>query len=112
MATDHAPPRAQRLHGFAVETLPQFSTLAGNSYDEALHDNTQTPPPEQAAFRCDFPAWCRTRSHRDRKVIDDLLLGGRGLDVARAHGLTPARISQLRREFHEDWSRFCGDEIT
>ena len=108
---DVLSPRAQRLHGFAVETLPQFSTLAGSPYDEALQDNTRTPPLDQAAFRCDFPAWRRTRSHRDRQVIDDLMLGGRGLDVAREHGLTPTRISQLRREFHADWSHFCGDEI-
>jgi hypothetical protein len=34
--------------------------------------------------------------------------GERTLDVAGRHGLSPARVSQLRREFHDDWARFCG----
>ena len=32
------------------------------------------------------------------------------LDVASKHGLSPARVSQLRREFREDWHRFCEPE--
>jgi hypothetical protein len=38
------------------------------------------------------------------------MAGDRTLDVARKHGITPARISQLRRALHADWSRFCGDD--
>jgi hypothetical protein len=101
--------QAQRRHGFTVDRLPDHSTLSANPYAEALHDNTRTPPPEQVAFRCDFPAWRRTRSQRDRKVIDDLMVGSRTLDIARKYGLTPARISQMRREFQADWSAFCGE---
>ena len=37
------------------------------------------------------------------------MLGERTLDVANKHGLSPARVSQLRREFMEDWTHFCGD---
>jgi hypothetical protein len=101
---------AQRRHGFRVDTLPGVTTPMTNPYDDALHDNTRTPPPDQAAFRCDFPAWRRTHSQRDRRIIDDLMAGDRTLDVARKHGITPARISQLRRALHADWSRFCGDD--
>jgi hypothetical protein len=107
---DVLSPRAQRRHGFTVDKLPDISTLAGTLYDEALHDNTRTPPPEQAAFRCDFPAWCRTLTQRDRQIIDDLMVGGRTLDIATKYGVSPARISQMRREYQADWSRFCGDE--
>jgi hypothetical protein len=78
-------------------------------YEERLQDNTITPPPEQAAFRIDFPAWLGTRTDRDRRVVDDLMLGERTLDVARKYGLSPARISQLRREFLADWTRFTAD---
>src|SRR6185295_10116706 len=58
-AKDVLSPRAQRLHGFSVGSLPDVSTLEGNVYDEALQDNTQTPVPEQLAFRVDFPRWRR-----------------------------------------------------
>jgi len=76
-----------------------------------LRDNTQTPPDEQDAFRLDFPAWRLSRCERDRRLIDDLMIGERTKDVSRKHGLTQGRISQLRREFQEDWSRFCGEEL-
>ena len=39
------------------------------------------------------------------------MTGERTLDVSRKHGLTPARISQLRRDFHDDWERFGGSKV-
>ena len=107
---DALSPRAQRVHGFTVHGLHRSSSLAGASYAEALRDNSRTPPPDQVAFRHDFPAWRRTRSERDRQIIDELIVGDRGLDIARKHGLTPARVSQLRRDFYMDWARYCSDD--
>jgi hypothetical protein len=105
---DVLSPTAQRYHCFVVERLPDFSTLCDNPLTEALRDNTQTPPPEQVAFRLDFPAWLRTRTERDRRLAEDLMTGERTSDVSTKFGLTQGRISQLRRDFHEDWERFCG----
>ena len=107
---DALSPSAQRRHGFLVSALPEVSTLSDNPLCEALADNTRTPPDEQCAFRLDFPAWRLTRAERDRRIIDELMAGERTLDVAGRHGLSPARVSQLRREFHTDWARFCGAE--
>jgi hypothetical protein len=101
-------PLAQARHGFVVASIPDGSALAGDVFAEALRDNTQTPVPEQVSFRLDFPAWRATWSERDRRVIDDLIRGERTGDLARKYGLSPARISQLRREFFEDWCRFCA----
>jgi hypothetical protein len=108
-AKDVLSPAAQRRHGFAVGPLPEVSTCSGSVIDEALHDNTHTPPDEQAAFRLDFPAWVGRRSNRDRRLIGDMVRGERTRDLAARFGLTAGRISQLRREFHDDWSAFCGD---
>jgi hypothetical protein len=47
-AKDVLSPAAQRRHGFAVSALPEFDGCNGNVIEEALHDNTQTPPDEQA----------------------------------------------------------------
>jgi hypothetical protein len=105
---DALSPSAQRRHGFLVSGLPAASTLSDNPLSEALADNTRTPPDEQCAFRLDFPAWRGSRAERDRRIIDELMAGERTLDVAGRHGLSPARVSQLRREFHDDWARFCG----
>jgi hypothetical protein len=107
-AKDVLSPQVQQRKGFAVGKLPDCSTLDGSPLDEALHDNTRAPPDEQCAFRIDFPAWRASRTERDRLILDDLMLGERTLDVAGKHGLSPGRVSQLRRELHDDWEFFCA----
>jgi hypothetical protein len=107
---DVLSPRAQQQHNFTVVSLPEGSSLHGNVFDEALIDNTQTPVPDRVSFRLDFPTWRLSRSDRDRRVIDDLMVGERTLDVADKHGLTAGRVSQLRRDFYLDWQRYCGVE--
>ena len=106
---DVLSPLAQQQQGFAVGKLPDCSTLDGSPLDEALHDNTRTPPDEQCAFRIDFPAWRATHAERDRRLLDDLMLGERTLEVACKYGLSPGRVSQLRREFLTDWRRYCDE---
>ena len=108
---DVLSPVAQRLHGFAVCKLPDFSTLDGSPLEEALIDNTVSPVPEQVAFRLDFPVWRLTHSEHDRRLIDTLMLGGRTKEVSRLFGLSQGRISQKRRQFLADWRRFCGEPV-
>ena len=112
---------AQWRHGFRVEGLPA-STRRGHedlhsvgggqrqagAFEERLRDNTRTAVPEQAAFRCDFPGWLATRTERDRRVIHDMARNERTSDLARKYGISPARVSQLRREYYDDWQRFCA----
>jgi len=97
---------AQQRHHFVVGKLPDFSTLMTNPLEEALTDNTQSPVLEQVCFRCDFPRWRHRYRARDRRVIDDLMRGERTKDVAEKHHLSPGRVSQLRRQFHDDWQAF------
>jgi hypothetical protein len=103
--------RTQQRQGFVVEKLPDFSTLSENPLAEALADNTVTPPPDAAAFRVDFPRWLRSLPRRDRRVAKDLMIGERPLPTARRFHLSPARVSQLRRELCEDWARFHGEVV-
>jgi hypothetical protein len=99
---------AQRQYDFTVVKLPDNSPLSTNPLAEALHDNTQTPPDEQAAFRIDFPEWLSSLGDRDRRVVEALMVGERTFDVAQRYGLTPSRVSQLRAQFHDDWQQFCS----
>src|ERR1700676_518198 len=121
-AKDVMSSQAQQRHGFKVESLPVstcapleslYSMPQGQEkqdiFEERLQDNTQTPVPDQAAFRCDFPMWRLSRTDRDRRVIDDLGMGERTLDVSKKYGISPGRISQLRRDFMDDWQRFTAD---
>ena len=108
-AKDALSPVAQRRHGFAVARLPDFSTLNGNPLFDALHDNTRSPVPEQVAFRFDFPAWLASLGARDRGIAQDMAQGHRTGELADAYGLSPARVSQLRRQFHCHWQTFCSE---
>jgi hypothetical protein len=100
----------QQRHGFVVQTLPHEDTCRDdNPVILALHDNTQSPVPDQVAFRLDFPAWVQTYPERKRRVMRDLMMGERTRDVSRKHRLSPGRISQMRREFMDEWSRFQGE---
>ncbi len=74
-------------------------------------DNTQSPPDEQAAFRIDFPAFLESLTDRDRRVAEDMMSGDTTLDLAARHRVSPARISQLRREFKDDWEAFTADRM-
>jgi hypothetical protein len=111
----------QRGHGFHVERLPSctqasherlYAEVHGqelhDAFEERLRDNTITPVPEQVAFRIDWPAWLRTLTGRERRLIRAMALSERTLDLSKQFEVSPARISQLRREFFEGWERFCG----
>jgi hypothetical protein len=76
---------------------------------EQLTENCRTPVAEQAAFRIDFPQWLLALSQRDRRIIEDLAFGERTGDVAVKYGVSPSRISQMRKQLQEGWERFVGD---
>ena len=99
---------AQQRHSFSVNRLPDYSTLSVNPYTEALIDNTVSPVPDQVAFRLDWPAWLKTRTRRDRKIIADMARRERTMDLSKKFGLSPGRISQLRGQYQEDWERYCA----
>jgi hypothetical protein len=107
-ARDAMSGAAQRKRGFMVGSLPN-GTPSDNVFAEALHDNTVSPVPDQVAFRIDFPAWRRTRSERDRRVIDCMMAGESTTILSRLFNVSAARISQMRRELHTDWLSFCGE---
>jgi hypothetical protein len=108
---DALSPLAQQRHSFTVTSLPLHSTLSANPFSEALADNTRSTVPEQVAFRCDFPAWLLTLGDRNRRIAEDMMLGHRTTELADMHRITQGRVSQLRREFHANWQRFCGDPV-
>ena len=89
--------RAQRRHGFTVESLIESKgrrvressirtdrMRQPDAIEEMLRGNTRTPPCEQAVFKIDFANWLAARSHQDRQMIHELSLGERTNDVAKS----------------------------
>ena len=114
----------QRRNGFSVEPLPisprtSHEQLYGlpngqelhDAYEERLRDNTTTPVPDQVQFRIDWPAWLATLSGRERRMIRAMARSESTKDISREFELSPARISQKRSEFREEWVRFCEDPV-
>jgi len=108
---DVLSPSAQRQFDFTIHSLSEGHALYDEEFAEALKGNPYTPPDEQAAFRLDWPSWLSTRTDRDRRLIRDLMVGEHTNAVAEKYGLTSSRISQLRREYRDDWLRFRGESI-
>ncbi len=106
---DVLAPIARHTHDITVVSLRQARTFP-NPWEEALHDNRVSPVPDQVGWRLDFPRWRGSHSPRDQAIIDDLMIGERTREVAQLHALSPARVSQLRQEFHTSWRRF-HDEV-
>ena len=92
--------------GCRVDHLRQ----ADPEWADALVDDRQTPIPDQASFRCDFPDWLRTLKPRDRQIADLLALGHSTESTAKRFRLSAARISQLRNELRERWHQFHGEQ--
>ena len=110
-ARDAMDRHVQQRHNFDVEKLGDFSALGGDSFTEALADNTVTPPPDAAAFRVDFPRWLGLLRERDRRLASQLMIGERTGAAAQRFGMSEARVSQVRRELCDDWSRFHGEAV-
>jgi hypothetical protein len=107
---DVLSPHAQKKKRFVVERLDRFDHEEGE-WVEAVVEDYRTPVAEQAAFRCDFPAWLESQSKRERRIAEALAIGIRNKEVARRFRLSRGRISQLRQEFHESWREFHGEAV-
>jgi hypothetical protein len=114
--------KAQRLRGFRVEPLPASTRAAfesvyarirgqqkSDALEEHLRDNTQTPVPEQVAFRLDFPAFLQTLTERNRQMALAMAEGHAARRVAERFGLSPGRVTQLRQQWQRAWLLFQGE---
>jgi hypothetical protein len=101
---------AQRRNRFSLRRLSEFNDEE-DVWFEATIEDTKTSVADQAAFRCDFPVWLSTHSPRNRQIAQALAVGDSPGDVAKRFGVSPGRISQLRRELHDSWMEFHGEKV-
>ena len=101
-------PYAQHRRGFRVERLDQFDATA-EEWREVLVQDRRATPADLAASRIDFANWLRDMPVRLRQIAKFLARGESTLAAARRFALSPARISQLRREFQTSWLAFQGE---
>lgn len=102
---------AQKKRGFSVERLFDFDESRGQ-WREAMVEDHNTPVPDQAAFRIDFPEWLDQLPPRNRRIAESLTTGKDTSEVAHDFAISPGRVSQLRRELANHWAEFHGEAMT
>jgi hypothetical protein len=50
-----------------------------------------------------------TGATRERRIVRGMMRNERTLDLSKRFEVSPGRISQMRRELHDDWRRFLGE---
>jgi hypothetical protein len=100
---------AQRMKQITVERLTRYNKRK-SMWLEMLVEDRKAGPAETAAARIDFADWLRTLGGRRQRIAETLAKGETTSVAAAKFKVSQGRISQLRRELHDDWERFHGGD--
>jgi hypothetical protein len=73
---------------------------------EMLVEDKRAAVADRVAAKIDVSAWFATLTQRMRQIAKELAFGYSTSEVARKHGVTAGRISQLRRSLEQSWLAF------
>jgi hypothetical protein len=93
---------AQISNDIEVERLP-------NNWIDAMVQDKRAPVVDQVVAKMDVGAWFATLTKRMKEIAKDLAFGCSTSEVAKKYGVTPGRISQMRRALEESWAAFQGE---
>lgn len=95
---------AQRRKGFSVQPLSEVTNRS--EWQELVVEDRHASPAEVASLKIDFADWLKRLKRSKCKVALRLIAGDTTNEVAERFRLSPARISQLRKELQRDWNEF------
>lgn len=90
-----------------LERLDRFDRRA-EEWREVVVEDRQAAPADVAACRVDFAEWLRRLPARKARLARALAGGESTKEAARIFRISPARVSQVRRELKESWEAFQG----
>ena len=82
-----------------------------NNWIDAIVEDKRAAVADQVAAKMDFGAWFATLPQRMKEIAKDLAFGCSTSEVGKKYGLTPGRISQLRRMLEESWAAFQQEAV-
>ena len=82
-----------------------------NNWIDAIVEDKRAAVADQVAAKMDFGAWFATLPQRMKEIAKDLAFGCSTSEVAKKYGVTPGRISQLRRMLEESWLAFQQEVV-
>ena len=98
----------RRRRWICIERLAEFHEEDA-SWREILVEDRRASPADVAATRIDFQAWLIGLPGHLRLMAETLATGEATAVAASRFGVTPGRVSQVRRELQRAWRRFQGD---
>jgi hypothetical protein len=110
-------PAGNRMNG--KEPLSRYAQIENGIQVEQRHGNwmdllvedKRASVPDQVAAKLDVGAWFATLNQRMRQIARDLAYGFSTSETAERHGVTPGRISQLRKTLEASWAAFQNDSV-
>ena len=93
---------AQIGNGIHIERHP-------DDWIDTLAEDKRAPVPDQVAAKMDVSAWFASLTKRMKEVAKDLAFGCSTSDVAKKHGVSAGRISQMRRMLEASWAAFQNE---
>jgi hypothetical protein len=117
LAVKRGRPAGTRMNG--KEPLSRYAQVGNGFHIEQRHGNwmelmvedKRASVPDQVAAKLDVGAWFATLSRRMKQIARDLAYGFSTSEVAEKHGVTPGRISQLRRTLEASWAEFQREAV-
>lgn len=95
-------------HHVVVKRLDRADPRDGG-WRETIVEDRHAGPAETAAARIDVGDWFCSLPAERRQIATTLAAGESTAETARQHQVSPARVSQLRRELRTSWRRFQGE---
>jgi hypothetical protein len=106
-ANDITSARCRKLTGVTIRSLDDLDST-DEEWKEVLNDKRATPD-QIAICRIDFSAWLRLLGAPLRRIANALATGESTNEAAKRFGVSPGRISQLRRHLKESWDQFQSE---
>jgi hypothetical protein len=98
----------QQKKSRVVQRLDRLGEEEGG-WAEILIEDKHAGPADTAATRIDFSTWLQMLPCRMRKIATFLANGETTSATSKRFRVSPARISQIRRQLYEAWHHFQGD---
>jgi hypothetical protein len=92
----------QLINDIQIERLPSH-------WIDTMVEDKRAAVSDQVAARMDVRAWFATLTNQMKQIAKDLAFGCTTSEVARKHGVSAGRISQLRRTLEASWAEFQND---
>lgn len=104
---DLTSPYAQHRHPQRIGSLDRFDDSTG-AWREIVVEDRRCGPAETAVARLDIEAWMQSLPAALQRVAASLAAGEQTNQAAQRMGISPSRVSQLRRQFEKSWLAFQG----